>query len=126
MGSALGGVVAAVVVTYVWFVGSQRHPTPTNELPDLAASPVCLTAGGAPRPGSPTVEEAWKRIAGVAINLGQPLSHGAVSIQLHYDYAGLVVPVSFIRVGPLGGHHWIPSTDPPTVSWLNVACGSSQ
>jgi hypothetical protein len=124
MGSVIGGVLAAAVVTYVWFIGSQRHPTPANELRDLAASPLCLSASGAPRPGSPTVEEAWTRIAGVAISGAHPLYHGALSIQLHYDHAGLVVPVGFIRVGPLGGHHWIPSTDPPTVSWLNLACGN--
>lgn len=124
MGSVVGGVLAAAVVTYVWFIGSQRHLTPANELRDLAASPLCLSASGAPRPGSPTVEEAWTRIAGVAISGAHPLYHGALSIQLHYDHAGLVVPVGFIRVGPLGGHHWIPSTDPPTVSWLNLACGN--
>jgi len=124
MGSVIGGVLAASVVTVVWFIGSQRHPTPTNELRDLATSLLCLSPSGAPRPGSPTVEEAWKRIAGVTIARARPLYHGALSIQLHYDHAGLVVPVGFIRVGPVGGHHWIPSTDPPTVSWLNLACGS--
>ncbi len=126
IGGAAGGLLAALVITYVWWVNSQPHPTPVNELPDLAASPLCVDAGGAPRSGSPTVETAWTRLSGHPIVQARPLYHGDRSIELQYTRDGATTPVGFIRVGPAGAHAWRPAQEVATTAWVASVCDASR
>ncbi len=119
IGGAIGGVLAAAVVTLVWWIGTLPHPTPVYELPDLAASPLCLAANGAPRPGSPTIGASWKRLTGATIAGSQPVYHGDRSIELSVHHDGAATRISFLRVE---GHLWRPALDPDSTAWAAYAC----
>lgn len=125
IGGAAGGTLAAVVITYIWWINSQPHPTPVNALRDLAASPLCVTAGGAPLPGSPTVEAAWERFSGHPVAQAHPRYHGDRSIELQYNREGTLIPVGFVRVGDPGAHHWRPALESSTMAWANSMCHKS-
>ncbi len=121
-----GGAAGVVVITYVWWLNSAPHPAPVHELSDLAASPLCLTAAGQPRPGSPTIEAAWERLTGRHLAQGQPRYLGDRSIEVQYMRDGILIPVGFIRAGDAGAHRWRPAQQAAAMDWADSVCGTSR
>ncbi len=114
-----GGGAAALIVTSVWWMASQPHRAPVEELRDLYASPLCLTAAGVPQSGSPTIGQAWVRVMGRPTAAARPLYHGGRSIQLRFEGVAGEIGVSFVRVG---AHTWRPARDTATDVWTAQAC----
>jgi len=119
IGGAIGGVLAAAIVTLVWWIGTLPHPTPVYELRDLSASPLCLAANGAPRPHSPTIGATWQRVTGATIEGSRPVYHGDRSIELNVRYDGATTRIGFLRVE---GRRWRPALDPDSTAWAAYAC----
>jgi len=117
--SVVGGVLGAVVVTAVWWLASQRHATPVSELGELSSSPLCLTAAGTPRAGSPTVSEAWTRLMRRPLAQSTPLYLGNQTVELHGSYRSEAISVGFVHTG---AHSWRPAQDPYTTTWVAAAC----
>jgi hypothetical protein len=116
-------VAAAMIVLIAGGYWYATRPTGSRvaALRDLYGSPLCLQAGGMPRPGSPTIAQAWARSLGAPITRARADFVGLDTIELSVGPPGSQRSLSFIQAGP---HRWRFNEDAETTTWEAGVCGA--
>jgi hypothetical protein len=120
---ALVAVTITAALLSGWVVANRPRSSHAADLRDLLAGPVCMAANGAPKPGGPSVAEAWERTIRLPIARAKTNYIGADTIELGFQSGSALGRVTFVRVG---NHQWRPNSDVATLDWIAVACAATQ
>lgn len=117
---ALVGVALTTVIVSGYVFENQPRSSRVGILQEVYTSPACL-AGGSPRRGSPTIQQAWSRTIGTPIADAKADFVGMATVILYYNAGGNTRQLTFLRAA---GHRWRVSDDLVTSAWVTRVCGS--
>lgn len=120
---ALVAVGMTVILVGGYWYSTRPSASHTAVLRDLYASPLCVRADGSPRPGGPTVAQAWSRTMGTPIARARAGFVGLHTIEIDVGGPSSQQNLSFIQAG---SHRWRFNDDAVTGAWVAHVCGSAR